>query len=403
MILIEFALGFLALALLIPAAIVLGECLAALLPEAKVPSAAPSRRPTAAVIVPARDEAESIARTLDALRSQLGSDDRLLVVADNCQDDTASIAGDHGAEVLERRNMQQQGKGHALDHALRHLFVEPPEIVAIVDADTTFSDGGLGFITRRALETGRPVQATYLADPAAPYTLDIQISQLAFLIRNMVRPLGLSRLGLPCALTGTGIAVPWAVIATASVATSDSAEDAQLTVELALRDHLPILCPQVLVVGCLETERLRATRQRTRWVHGHLQVIARLLPGLFRHALKRRRVDTLVLALDLSVPPLSLLLLVQGGTLAASVLAASAGASTAPAYLAGAGAVMLMAAVLLAWARFARSRIPARTFKALPFYVVRKIPIYAAFFTHRRPNWTVTSTRPASKSSTDTS
>jgi len=125
----------------------------------------------------------------------------------------------------------------------------------------------------------------------------------------------------------------------------------------------------------------------------------RLLPGLFWRAIKRRRVDTFVLALDLSVPPLSLLLLLQGVALVTAVLAAIAGASTVPAYVLGVSAAMLIAAVFLAWVSFGRDRIPAASLKGAPFYILRKIPLYASFFTNRQANWTVDSPPPTSKSS----
>ncbi|UUZ49852.1 hypothetical protein LP420_06825 [Massilia sp. B-10] len=41
--------------------------------------------------------------------------DRLLVVADNCSDDTANQARSLGADVLERTDLVRRGKGYALD------------------------------------------------------------------------------------------------------------------------------------------------------------------------------------------------------------------------------------------------------------------------------------------------
>ncbi len=49
-----------------------------------------------AVVIPARDEAELIGRCLDSI-----GDARVIVVADSCGDDTAAIARDRGAEVIE--------------------------------------------------------------------------------------------------------------------------------------------------------------------------------------------------------------------------------------------------------------------------------------------------------------
>ena len=49
-------------------------------------------RPRLAVLVPAHNESAGLLPTLANIQSQLLPEDRLLVVADNCTDDTARIA-----------------------------------------------------------------------------------------------------------------------------------------------------------------------------------------------------------------------------------------------------------------------------------------------------------------------
>src|SRR5689334_13809102 len=49
-------------------------------------------RPRIAVLVPAHDEETGIAATLLSIQAQLRPGDHLVVVADNCQDKTASVA-----------------------------------------------------------------------------------------------------------------------------------------------------------------------------------------------------------------------------------------------------------------------------------------------------------------------
>ncbi|MDP2231988.1 glycosyltransferase family 2 protein, partial [Methylotenera sp.] len=93
------------------------------------------RRPSIAVIIPAHNEQVLIQSTITSVLSQLNQDDRLIVVADNCTDATASIARAAGAEVVERFNLQERGKGYALDFGVRHCAQNPPEVVIIVDAD----------------------------------------------------------------------------------------------------------------------------------------------------------------------------------------------------------------------------------------------------------------------------
>ena len=55
----------------------------------------------------------------------MANGDRLLVVADNCSDDTAAVARAAGAEVTERSDVERRGKGYALDHGVRHLAADP--------------------------------------------------------------------------------------------------------------------------------------------------------------------------------------------------------------------------------------------------------------------------------------
>jgi cellulose synthase/poly-beta-1,6-N-acetylglucosamine synthase-like glycosyltransferase len=75
------------------------------------------RRPGAdvAVLIPAHNESAGIEATLRCLQAQLRAGDRVLVVADNCDDDTAAVARDAGAEVIERIDAIHRGKGFALD------------------------------------------------------------------------------------------------------------------------------------------------------------------------------------------------------------------------------------------------------------------------------------------------
>src|SRR6266481_761716 len=51
------------------------------------------------VLIPAHNEGAGILRTIRDVQAQLGPNDRILVVADNCNDDTAAIVEAAGAEV----------------------------------------------------------------------------------------------------------------------------------------------------------------------------------------------------------------------------------------------------------------------------------------------------------------
>lgn len=71
------------------------------LPET-APGEFPQRRAVVA-LVPAHNEEEAIASTLAGLMTQSRPPDRVIVVCDNCTDQTADLAALAGAEVLRTR------------------------------------------------------------------------------------------------------------------------------------------------------------------------------------------------------------------------------------------------------------------------------------------------------------
>ena len=69
------------------------------------------------------------------------------------------------------------------------------------------------------------------------------ISALAFLVKHLVRPSGLKQLGFPSLLTGTGMAFPWLIIRSVSIATRNIVEDMQMSLELAIAEPPTLFCP----------------------------------------------------------------------------------------------------------------------------------------------------------------
>jgi hypothetical protein len=138
-------------------------------------SADPAPTCAACVVIPARDEAEVIERTLAALADQRGFDDRpvdpatfeVILLANNCQDETAAVArrwaACHGGltlHVIER----DLPPGHAnvgyarrlaMDEACRRLLAvgRARGVIASTDADTIVSPRWL-VATRHEVERG---------------------------------------------------------------------------------------------------------------------------------------------------------------------------------------------------------------------------------------------------------
>ena len=376
-----------ALGLFIPIAVLFLESSAALLPRLSENQDDKTLRPSIAVLIPAHNEASVISTTLQTLIPQLKVDDRLIVIADNCSDDTAAIAREWGATVIERHDTTLRGKGYALDYGLRFLETNPPEVVIIVDADCIVDRGAIEQLAQRAKVSGRPVQATYLLEqPAKPEPKD-SISALAFMVKNLVRPCGLEQLGLPCLLTGTGMAFPWSVIHQAPIASGNIVEDMQLGLDLALAGNAPLFCPFAKVTGILPQQQQAAESQRTRWEHGHLQTLFSQVPRLLKASLIQRRFDLLAIALDLCVPPLSILVMMWAAMMATGLLVSVFLGIWLPSILLGIEGFLILTSIITAWAKFGRSNIPGKTLLAVPFYIMWKIPIYLAFLVKPQTKW----------------
>jgi biofilm PGA synthesis N-glycosyltransferase PgaC len=96
-------------------------------------------RPGLTVIVPAFNEAGSIADTIRSLQSQTRPPQEILVVDDCSTDDTAAIAAAAGATVL-RPPVNTGSKAGAQTFALPHVKTE---LAMAVDADTTLADDAI--------------------------------------------------------------------------------------------------------------------------------------------------------------------------------------------------------------------------------------------------------------------
>lgn len=337
-------------------------------------------QPKVAVLMPAHNESAGIAHTIRALSPQLDASTQLWVVADNCTDDTAQLAARSGANVIERNDPERRGKGFALAYGLDRLAEDPPDVVIIVDADCELSEGGLARLAHDALRADAPIQADYVLLPSPDPSPRSIVSALAFLVKNRVRPRGLSALGLPCLLTGTGMAFPWAVLRKAPPTDDNLVEDMVMGLELAKLGHAPLLCPDVTVTSALPESEKVATKQRTRWEHGHLHTMFTHAPKLLLLGFVRARIDLFALALELSVPPLSLLALsLLAGTVLCAV-AALFGASMLPFALFGLSLAALGCGVLAGWWVYGRELVRARDLLAIPRYVLWKLPVYFGFF-----------------------
>jgi cellulose synthase/poly-beta-1,6-N-acetylglucosamine synthase-like glycosyltransferase len=374
-----------AVVLAVPTAVLCTECLLGLLPRRPNHEGVDEKPSAIAVVIPAHDESSVIGPTVEHLRQQIGAGDTLLVVADNCGDDTAKIAQEAGATVIERVDPEHRGKGYALSFATAYLKEhEVPSAVVIIDADCRISDGGVSRLASLALKTRRPVQADYTLDPSPSASPGARMSAFAFQVRNRIRPRGLERLGGTVHLAGTGMALPWEVLASAPAMQGHITEDLALGVELTLSGHPPMLCADVHVTSDLAPNQAGQATQRRRWESGHLQTLARYVPRLLTQAFARRKPRLLLSAIDLAIPPLAMHVTVLLGGCGLGLLGLLLGTSLLPVTLFAAEIVGTAASIGLVWLVAGRDVLRFEDWLSLPGYVLAKIPGYLRLLGRKR-------------------
>ncbi len=385
---INVALSLSALILFFICLFFLIECIAALFETADAAVKDNWQDIKVTVLVPAHNEEVVIGSTLKKLTPALKKQDRLVVVADNCNDATAEIARAMGATVIERHDIQRKGKGYALDYGLQFMESDPPDVVVIIDADCTVSEDAIAQLTQRAIALMRPIQASYLMiRPKNSQSSKDFVSQFSIIVKNLVRPRGTYRLGLPCSLLGTGMAFPWSIIRTCDLANDHLVEDLKLGLDLTIAGHAPVFCQQAKVTGYLPQQLQAAKSQRTRWEHGHFQNIQTYVPILLKEAVKQKRFDLLLSVLDLCVPPLALLVVIWLALMTVSLLFAIFTTSWIPAAIIATAGFYFVMAILIAWAKFARQELPMDKLLTIPFYVFWKIPVYLQFLVKPQSGW----------------
>jgi cellulose synthase/poly-beta-1,6-N-acetylglucosamine synthase-like glycosyltransferase len=383
---IEVLLSILVALLLVPIVVLFKQVLFAVLLKVK-PRVINSARPTIVVIMPAHNEHLLVASTIASVLPQLTQQDRLIVVADNCSDDTAKIARNAGAEAIERFNELQRGKGYALDFGVRHCATNPPEVVIIIDADCQVGPDALDTLAKACVQFDRPVQALYLMKSPLGASLKTKIAEFAWLVKNLVRPSGYAVLGLPCQLMGTGMAFTWQSLSKANLASGHIVEDLKLGIDYCHAGKPPLFLPEALVTSEFPSSAEGLSGQRTRWEHGHLGVIFSEAPSLFLSAIRTRNFNLLALAFDLIVPPLALLMLLIVSAFVIAALFYSFTSLALPLYLAFSGLILLGLAVMLSWAVFGRQVISLASLCYAPIYALMKIPVYLNFLIKRQVSW----------------
>jgi glycosyltransferase involved in cell wall biosynthesis len=269
------------------------------------------------VIVPAHNECEGIRQTVLNLRQLNWPAEhfRIVVVADNCTDDTASVAREAGAIVVERKDPGNRGKGYALDFIFRwSRAANLARAVVVVDADSRASANLLQAFAARIENGSHAVQAHYgVLNTSASWRTRLMAIALGAI--HKVRSRARERLRLSCGIRGNGWCVTHALLAQIPYKAYSLVEDVEFGVDLGLAGHRVAYCDEAHVNGEMVTTERAARSQRQRWEGGRFHLIRSRVPTLLRSAVSVPSLMCLDLAVDLLILPLSYIALSAAGVL----------------------------------------------------------------------------------------
>jgi len=259
------------------------------------------------IIVPAHNEAAVICTTIASLRRIDWPADRfrILVIADNCSDDTAALARTAGASVLERFDHTLRGKGYALRAGFEHSRNEAwADAVAVVDADAEVSGNLLEACAARLEHGAHAVQVHYgVLNPWGSWRT--RLLTVAMAAYHVVRSRARERQRVSCGIRGNGWCVTHRLLDAVKYDAFSLAEDIEYGIALGLAGYRVHYAGEADASQDMSASTQAAGKQRQRWERGRFELIRSCTWPLLRAAWQRRSAVCLDLALDLLVLPIS--------------------------------------------------------------------------------------------------
>ncbi len=336
------------------------------------------------IVVPARNEQAGIAATVQGLRNvsyppELFS---VVVIADNCGDETASRAAAAGAEVLVREDRGRRGKGYALGWGLERLLPERPDVeaVVVVDADCSVSENLLTAMERQFRSGVRALQVAYtVANPRASRETALRFA--AFALFNVIRPLGKERLGLSSGLMGTGMAFRRELLEREPWQVSSLAEDGEYHLRLVEAGERVAFVAEAWVSSPMPLSANARGQQQARWEGGKLRLVRHWSPRLLRSGLAHRDMVRLAAGFEHLIPPQSL---IAAGSVGCGALASTLKSRR----LLAMAMIAILAQLSYVLGGLAAVRAPREVYRALwsvPIVAIRQLRLYGRLAVGRGP------------------
>lgn len=264
-----------------------------------------------AMIVAAHNEEVVIGKLIESMLNQDYPKELfdVFVIADNCDDNTAKIAREHGVYVYERFNKEQKGKGYALEWMFDKIFKmqKKYDAIAVFDADNLVSKNWCKEINSKMLEGYKVVQG-YI-DSKNPNDSWIATSySIAFWTQNRMYQLARANVGLSNQIGGTGFAIDTDILKKFGWGATCLTEDLEFSCKLVLNGEKVGWAHDAIIYDEKPLTLKQSWVQRRRWMQGFTDVASRYFVKLIKKGIKERKWFVLDCALYVIQPFFTLMI-----------------------------------------------------------------------------------------------
>jgi cellulose synthase/poly-beta-1,6-N-acetylglucosamine synthase-like glycosyltransferase len=273
-----------------------------------------------AAVIPAHNEQLLIRDVIQSIRQAdypQGSID-IFVVADNCTDDTAALAREVGARVEERHDLENRGKGQALQWLFDRLDLNDANAIAIIDADNRVHRDFFRAMNRELGRGARCLQGFCgIVNPSESALT--RLMTVTGVMKNLLFKAGKSSLGLSVVLTGTGMAFSRDVMQQHGWQATSIGEDLEQTFNLLEGGE----CIEFVADARVDAQEASSLRQgysqRQRWASGRSELAGRARRAI-ANGIRERNILLADVGLDLLMPSYSKLMNWTGVALVLAII-----------------------------------------------------------------------------------
>jgi len=259
------------------------------------------------VIIPAHNEELLLKRLLMSIQKQDYPRElyKAIVIADNCDDNTARIGLENSAQVFERRDDLHRGKGYAIKFALERVDMKEYDALFIIDADSVTGDDLLRQLDTAMRKGARIIQCyNGVANPDESwFTRLLDVSRT---IGNEILLPAKQKLGLSSNLMGNGMCFTSTILVKYGWDAFTVGEDWEYYAKLVQSGETVAFANRARVYHQESSSLKQATSQRMRWSSGRFAVIWKYGLGIFSSGLKEMNLKKVDASLPLLFPNPSL-------------------------------------------------------------------------------------------------